>query len=116
MLKEMSPLVSLLCRVKEIEILPASAERRGACLSSVFGEGVVSLHVGDVLDIEAEAERLRQNMTDIEKTVATSQSRLDKPDFVSRAPADVVEKERARVAEGQTQIARLRENLESLTR
>jgi len=48
--------------------------------------------------------------------VAASQSRLDKPDFVSRAPVEVVEKERARVAEGQAQMARLRENLESLAR
>jgi len=115
-LKEMLSLVSILCRVKEIEILPASAERQPACLSSVYGEGEISLHVGDVLDISAEAERLKLNLAAIEKTVAASQSRLDKADFVSRAPADVVEKERARVTEGQAQMARLRENLDSLTR
>jgi len=115
-LKEMLSLVSILCRVKEIEILPASSERQPACLSSVYGEGEISLHVGDVLDIAAEAERLRQNLAAIEKTVAASQGRLDKPDFISRAPADVVEKERARVAEGQAQMVRLRENLDSLTK
>jgi len=113
-LKEMLSLVSMLCRVKDIEIQPTSAERQPACLSSVFGEGEISLHVGDVLDIAAEAERLRQNLAAIEKTVAASQERLNKPDFIARAPADVVEKEKARVTEGQTQITRLRENIKSL--
>ena len=50
-----------------------------------------------------------------EKNVAASQARLDKPDFVARAPEAVVGKERARVAEGEAQIARLKENLESLS-
>jgi len=82
----------------------------------VFGEGEISLHVGDVLDLAAETACLRQDLASIEKTVAVSQSRLDKPDFVSRAPADVVEKERFRVAEGQAQMTRLRENLKNLER
>jgi valyl-tRNA synthetase len=115
-LKEALSLASLLCRVKEIEILPASAQRPAACLSSVFGEGEISLHVGDVLDIEAETARLRQELASIEKAVEASQGRLDKPDFVARAPQEVVEKERGKVTEGQAQMARLRENLESLTR
>jgi valyl-tRNA synthetase len=114
-LKETLPLVSMLCRVKDIAILPVSEHRPPASLSSVFGEGEISLHVGDVLDISAEITRLRQDLEAIEKTVAASRGRLEKPDFVARAPQEVVEKERARVAEGETQIARLRENLQSLS-
>ncbi|MDR2527465.1 MAG: valine--tRNA ligase [Synergistaceae bacterium] len=112
--EESLPLASLLCRVREIEVLPASTPRPAACLSSVYGEGAIDLHVGDVLNVEAEVARLKQELTSVEKTVTASQARLDKPDFVARAPQEVVEKERARVAEGQTQMTRLRENLESL--
>jgi valyl-tRNA synthetase len=114
-LKEALPLVSMLCRVKEIELAPTSAPRPSESLSSVIGEGEISLHVGDVLDIDAEVTRLKQDLASIEKNVATSQSRLDKPDFVARAPKEVVEKERARVTEGQAQMLRLRENLKSLS-
>ena len=71
---------------------------------------------GDVLDVAAEVARLGQEVAAIEKTVASSRARLDKPDFVARAPQEVVEKERARVAEGEAQITRLKENLESLSR
>jgi valyl-tRNA synthetase len=115
-LRETLPLASILCRVKDIELSPASAPRPSACLSSVVGDGEISLQVGDVLDINAELARLKQELASVEKTVAASQGRLDKPDFVARAPQEVVEKERARVAEGQAQILRIQENLRSLSR
>jgi valyl-tRNA synthetase len=115
MLKETLPMTTLLCRVKEIEVLPASSPRPHASLSSVIGEGEISLHVGDVLDLDAEIARLKQELLSVEKTVAVSRGRLEKPDFVARAPQEVVEKERTRVAEGAAQITRIQENLKSLS-
>jgi valyl-tRNA synthetase len=114
MLSEALPLIVMLCRIREIEVLPLSAPRPTACLSSVVGEGEVSLQVGDVLDLNAEIARLKQDLATIEKSVTVSRERLDKPDFVARAPREVVDKERARVAEGEVQILRLKENLKSL--
>ncbi|MBQ3654835.1 MAG: hypothetical protein II954_10515, partial [Synergistaceae bacterium] len=72
--------------------------------------------VGDVLDVPKEIARLQGEIASIEKAVASSQARLDKPSFVERAPAEVVEKERNKVAEGQAQILRLKANLESLSK
>jgi valyl-tRNA synthetase len=114
-LEETLPLISALCRVKDIAILPVSESRPPASLSSVFGEGEISLQVGGVLDIDAEVARLRQDLVAVEKTVEASRARLGKPDFVARAPREVVEKERTRVVEGEIQMARLRENLQSLS-
>ncbi|MBR1418461.1 MAG: hypothetical protein IJ576_05815 [Synergistaceae bacterium] len=87
---------------------------RPATLSSVVGNIEISLPVGDILDVNAEIARLTQEIKNIEKNVAQSKAKLDKPDFVSRAPKEVVEKERGRVNEGEAQIKRLNENLESL--
>ena len=70
--------------------------------------------VGDVLDVPKEITRLENEISSIEKDIAKSQARLDKADFVSRAPAEVVEKERSKVSEGQAQVERLKANLESL--
>ena len=115
MTEEALPIISMLCRVKELEVRPTSTPRPSACLSSVLGDGEISLHVGDVLDIEAEVARLKLELVSIEKTISASQGRLDKPDFVARAPQEVVEKEQARVAEGQAQKTRLQENLKNLS-
>ncbi|GHS88881.1 valine--tRNA ligase [Synergistales bacterium] len=113
-LQDSLSIVSMLCRVKQIDILPTTTPRLGESLSSVFASGEISLSVGDILDIAAETVRLKQELVTIEKTVAASRARLEKPDFVSRAPQEVVDKEKGRVDEGLSQIARLRENLESL--
>ena len=107
--------ISGLCRIKDVELLPHSAPRPDASLSSVVGACEISLPVGDVLDIPAEVKRLELEIASIEKTVATSQARLDKPDFAARAPQEVVEKEKAKVHDGQLQITRLRSNLKGLS-
>ncbi len=107
--------ISNLCRIHDVILEEPSGEwSYGASLSSVTGEAEIKLPVGDVLDVPKEITRLEGEITSIEKEIAKSQARLDKADFVSRAPAEVVEKERAKVSEGQAQIERLKANLESL--
>ena len=71
-LQDSLPQISGLCRVREIAILPMSAPRPATSLSSVVGAAEVSLPVGDVLDVDAEIARLGQEVSAIEKTVASS--------------------------------------------
>ena len=107
--------ISNLCHVRDVVIEEPSGEwSYGASLSSVTGDAEIKLPVGDVLDVPKEIARLEGEITSIEKEIAKSQARLDKADFVSRAPAEVVEKERAKVSEGCAQVERLKANLESL--
>ena len=104
-----------LCKIHDVILEEPSSEwKYGASLSSVTGEAEIKLPVGDVLDVPKEIARLGQEISTIEKNIAASQARLDKADFVARAPAEVVEKERAKVSEGKAQIERLKANLESL--
>ncbi len=106
-----------LCKVDDVILEEPSSEwGYGPSLSSVCGDAEVKLPVGDVLDVPEEIKRLEKDITAIEKAVASSEARLSKADFVSRAPAEVVEKERGKVSEGKAQIERLRANLESLSR
>ena len=106
-----------LCKFTSVTIEEPSGEwKHGPSLSGMSGECEVRLPVGDVLDVPKEIARLQGEIAGIEKAVASSEARLGKADFVSRAPAEVVEKERGKVAEGRAQIERLQANLESLSR
>ena len=106
-----------MCRVHEILLEnPESEYTHGASLSSVSGDSEIKLPVGDFLDVAKEISRLKNEIASIEKNIASSQAKLNKPSFVERAPAEVVEKERARVSDGEIQAARLRANLESLSK
>lgn len=116
-LKESLNQVSNLCKINDVILEEPSVEwTYGPSLSGVAGEAEVKLPVGDVLDVPKEIARLGQEISTLEKNIASSQARLNKKDFVSRAPAEVVDKERSKVAEGQAQIERLKANLESLSR
>ncbi|MBQ9389143.1 MAG: valine--tRNA ligase [Synergistaceae bacterium] len=109
--------ISGLCRIDDVVLEEPSGEwSYGPSLSSVSGDAEVKLPVGDVLDVPEEISRLGKEIASIEKNIASSQARLDKADFVARAPAEVVEKERNKVAEGKAQIERLKANLESLSK
>ena len=65
-------------------------------------------------DVSAERERLTRAVADAEALLAAAEAKLGNPQFVERAPAAVVEKERARAAESAARLAKLRAQLEDL--
>jgi valyl-tRNA synthetase len=64
-----------------------------------------------LIDVEAERERLRKEMARAEQELTGLRRKLDNPNFVAKAPADVVEKDRARVEELEARRAKLQDNL-----
>jgi valyl-tRNA synthetase len=67
-----------------------------------------------VVDVDAERPRLEKAIADAEGFLATSQQKLANPSFRDRAPAAVVAKEEAKVAEHSAAIDRLRRQLAEL--
>ena len=87
------------------------------------GEGRTRLVVGPLqafvslagaADTAAERERLARAVAEAEALLAAAEAKLANPQFVERAPAAVVEKERARAAEGAARLAKLRAQLRDL--
>jgi len=66
---------------------------------AVAGDVEVFVHLEGVVDLVAERNRLRKEIEKADKEIAFLQGKLGRPDFVERAPAEVVERERARLAE-----------------
>jgi valyl-tRNA synthetase len=76
------------------------------------GQGVgVYVPLAGLLDLDEERARLRKEIARVEADLAALRRKLDNPSFVARAPADVVEKDRARVAELEARRAKLLDNL-----
>lgn len=63
----------------------------------------VTVDLGQFIDIEAEINRNERLLENIVKQISGKQSKLSNESFVQRAPAEVVEKERAGLAELQQQ-------------
>jgi valyl-tRNA synthetase len=75
----------------------------------------VFVPLAGLIDVDAERERLRKEITRSEQEVGGIKRKLDNPNFVAKAPPDVVEKDRARVEELEARITKLQDNLSRLS-
>lgn len=88
--------------------------RPAASATDVVGQMQVFVPLKGLLDIDVERTRLQKRIGEVEKYVDGLLKKLGNENFVSRAPADVVARERARCAELEAEIAKLRQSLAEL--
>jgi valyl-tRNA synthetase len=79
---------------------------------SVLAELRFALHVE--IDVVAERERLAKEIARLQGEISKGESRLGNAGFVARAPAAVVDQERARLAEFNQALDRLSGQMERL--
>jgi len=78
------------------------------------GEMEVFLPLGDVIDLDAERARLTKEAGKIENQARASERKLQNRDFTEKAPAEVVDRERARRDDLANQLAAVKKHIESL--
>ena len=78
-----------------------------------FGE--LFLPLEGLVDVEAERSRISKELEKITKEIAKSTAKLSNASFVDRAPAAVVDQERARLTEWETKKTQLEGMLRSLS-
>jgi valyl-tRNA synthetase len=82
---------------------------------SVQAEGVViELDTAAGLDVDAERKRLNKDLAAARADIEAAERKLASPSFVERAPAEVVSKNRERLAAAQADVRRLTERLAAL--
>jgi valyl-tRNA synthetase len=70
---------------------------QSAILSTPSGD--VAVRLAGVVDFAAEKQRLQKELEKVHKEIAFLEGKLGRPDFVERAPAEVVARDRERLAE-----------------
>ncbi len=95
------------------ESLPAE-KRPEKAATLVVGEAEVILPLAGLVDLDAERKRLQGEAEQTEAEIARTQDLLSNESFTARAPAQVVERERAKLAAAQERLAKLRERLGSI--
>jgi valyl-tRNA synthetase len=80
----------------------------------VAGEVQGFIPLEGIVDIDAERARLRKEIADLGASLTRSRAKLGNDAFLTKAPTEVVDKERARVRELEAVVAKLADQLEGL--
>jgi valyl-tRNA synthetase len=102
-----------LAQVSELEVVPALSAGKLAAQAVAAG---VSLEVplAGLIDVSAERARLQKELDKVQAEVQKLERKLADAGFVGRAPKDVVEENRRRLADYQGQAAKLQDGLKRL--
>ncbi|MBI5137604.1 MAG: valine--tRNA ligase [Nitrospirae bacterium] len=102
-----------LARLAKVTTLTAGpdATRPAASATAVWSGGEVYVPLAGRIDVAAETARLSAQLAKVDKELDGISRKLQNPDFVERAPAEVVDKERERRAELAEREAKLKESL-----
>jgi valyl-tRNA synthetase len=108
-----TPIISALARVElelheQLDYAPAQA------LHAALPGVTLYLPLEGVIDLDVERERLRKEIAAAEKVGTGLRARLTNAQFLERAPADVVQKERDRLTESEELVTALNGRLEVL--
>lgn len=101
-------LLSSLARLDSIETLASDVERPEAAVALV-GELELLIPLAGLIDKDAELARLTREMGKLEQQVDRLDNKLDNPGFTDKAPAAVVEAERAKLQEARAALSQLAE-------
>ena len=94
---------------------PGTGDDRGAGAHAVLQSGAeLFIPLRDLIDVDRERGRLRDELERVESLLEGTTKRLGNEQFVSRAPADVVEREREKAASLRDQQERLSRKLTAL--
>jgi valyl-tRNA synthetase len=106
-----SEFIKRMAKISEVNKAPM--HQQGSVQLVVRGE-VVELPLTGVIDLAAERARLAKEMAKCDADIARVDAKLGNPNFVARAPEDVVEEEKEKRAEAQARKAKIAEALERL--
>ena len=102
-----------LAKLESIGWLPVGAEAPMSAIQLV-GDMQVLVPMAGLIDKDAEIARLQKEISKREQEIGRVESKLGNESFVARAPADVVEKEKAKIAEHQAALVELKAQLEKM--
>ncbi len=106
-------------RLASVSSLETRTTKEGipsTAVQAVFGGGEIYIPLEDLIDIAKELERLDKEKTKLDGEIKRLNGKLSNESFVSKAPAAVVEQERAKLAKYEEMYANLSDRIEVLSK
>ncbi|KQO42638.1 valine--tRNA ligase [Pseudomonas chengduensis] len=105
-LADFEPLLSKLAKLDSVRVL-AAGEEAPMSATTLVGEMEVLVPMAGLIDKDAELARLDKEIGRLQGEVQRVGGKLSNQGFVAKAPAEVLEKERAKLAEAEQALAKM---------
>ena len=115
LLLEQRAILSLLAKLEDSKLRIFKTKTAPAkAVTLVVGTIAVHLPLAGLVDLDAERARLSKELQDAEQRIARSEQLLANPGFAERAPEQIVQRERDKLADLLTQRQELESRLQTL--
>jgi valyl-tRNA synthetase len=117
MLTEHQEIVTALARLDpaQLQITDTLDQKPDKAVGQVISGGIeIYLPLAGMIDLAAEQQRLQKELANLEKRISGSQAKLNNAGFVAKAPAEVVQQERDRLADLELQLDKVQGQLAAL--
>ncbi len=113
-LAALSPQIVSMARVSDLSI-GADEKKPAECAAAVVEGAEVFVILTGLVDFAAERARLEKEHKKLSGDVAKLEKKLSNPGFLAKAAAEIVEKDKAKLAELSDKLARVEESLSELS-
>ena len=97
-----------------VEQIAAGAPNPPKSASAVTEACALFVPLGELVDVEKEIARLAKDLKNAEGEVARANGKLSNEGFLAKAPANLVEAEREKLAQAQDKVAKLKARMEEI--
>ncbi|WP_163937888.1 valine--tRNA ligase [Paraferrimonas sp. SM1919] len=112
-LQENQTFLFKLANLEDIKVLGAD-DTAPLSTTALVGDMELLIPMAGLVDVEAEVARIDKQLEKINKDLARVEGKLNNDNFVSKAPAAVIEKEQAKLDEMRRDVAKLNEQKQQL--
>ncbi len=102
-------------RLARLDSIGFAAEAPPQSVPVVAGQTAAAMPLGAIIDIPAEKARLGKEIGKLDGDIQGTEKKLANADFVAKAPEEVIEENRERLATARAKRARLQEALTRLS-
>jgi valyl-tRNA synthetase len=113
LLQQHAEYLMTLATLETLQLDPAMQRPEAAATAVVAGMDIY-VPLAGLIDFVQEKQRLEKDLQKLHQELQQTNKKLGNAQFLARAPADIVAKERAAQAEGQDKVQRLQAAMERL--
>ena len=100
--------------VSEMKLIGADEAAGGKTVSAVSEAAELFIPLGDLVDIDKEIARLGKELESAQRDIARAEGKLGNPGFLAKAPAQLVEQEKAKLEITRDKVAKLEARIADL--